>query len=332
MHDPTLVVFIFALSNEMSNLLIHMIVNYIIIFVLIQTIAITSGGILISSHLRTTYKAEIFSTLLFFQVFYFIFGFYALWGQMIMHTYLTPYVTPETLGRIIHFTTLLGTPFLIFASLMFIRFTKEISGRKAGNVFALWYLFFNIMLVFCLGYIIIKYPVVNILVVIKYYYIIFNFIYIIFGTSNLLTKSRNARFRNIDLRNISIGLLSIMLIQNVIVFFYNQNIFIALVFIFAYFILGGMISVYIKYYADLSKILPEIEISKSFEIFCNKHEISKREKEIINEICKGYTNQQIADKLFISLQTVKDHTHRIYNKTLCTSRTQLIFMVNEEVG
>ena len=309
-----------------------MIVNYSIILVLILTIALTSGGILISSHLRTTYKANLFSTLLFFQVFYFTFGFYALWGQMIMHTYLTPYVSSEALGRITDFTTLLGTPFLMFASLMFIRFTKEISGRKASNIFALWYLFFNIMVIFCLGYIIIKYPVVKILVVMKYYYMIFNFAYIIFGAFNLLKKRRSARFRTIDLRNISFGVLLIMFIQNTIVFFYNKNIFLALAFIFVYFVLGGTISVYIKYNADLSRLLPEIEISKSFEMFCNKHEISKREKEIISEICKGYTNQQIADKLFISLQTVKDHTHRIYNKTLCTSRAQLILMVNEDIG
>jgi DNA-binding NarL/FixJ family response regulator len=67
----------------------------------------------------------------------------------------------------------------------------------------------------------------------------------------------------------------------------------------------------------------------TFDRFCSTFEISKREKEVIHEICKGLSNQQIADKLFISLQTVKDHTHRIYGKTFCTSRAQLIRMVNE---
>jgi DNA-binding NarL/FixJ family response regulator len=71
------------------------------------------------------------------------------------------------------------------------------------------------------------------------------------------------------------------------------------------------------------------ESNFTLEHFCEKFDISKREKEVIHEICRGLSNQQIADKLFISLQTVKDHTHRIYGKTFCTSRAQLMRMVNE---
>ena len=54
-----------------------------------------------------------------------------------------------------------------------------------------------------------------------------------------------------------------------------------------------------------------------------KYQISKREKEIIELICKGMTNQQISDSLFISLQTVKDHVHRIFIKTGVKNRVQL---------
>lgn len=52
--------------------------------------------------------------------------------------------------------------------------------------------------------------------------------------------------------------------------------------------------------------------------------ITRREREIVREICRGKTNQQIADDLFISLQTVKDHTHRIYSKMGVRSRVQLV--------
>ncbi len=65
----------------------------------------------------------------------------------------------------------------------------------------------------------------------------------------------------------------------------------------------------------------------TFDLLCTKHDISPREKDIMREICNGLSNQQIADKLFISLQTVKDHTSRIYYKTNCTGRAQLITMV-----
>ncbi len=64
------------------------------------------------------------------------------------------------------------------------------------------------------------------------------------------------------------------------------------------------------------------------EFIYRKYQISKREKEIIEQICLGKSNQQIADTLFIGLQTVKDHTHRIYTKIGINSRMKLVQMVN----
>jgi DNA-binding NarL/FixJ family response regulator len=70
----------------------------------------------------------------------------------------------------------------------------------------------------------------------------------------------------------------------------------------------------------------------SFEDFCRKFEVSPRESEIIREICNGLSNKEISDNLFISLQTVKDHTHRIYIKTNVRSRSQLMNLVKEVRG
>ncbi|QGY48231.1 hypothetical protein GM418_26565 [Maribellus comscasis] len=69
-----------------------------------------------------------------------------------------------------------------------------------------------------------------------------------------------------------------------------------------------------------------------FSTFCELYEISKREAEIILEICTGKTNKAISEKLFITLQTVKDHTHRIYTKTGVKSRVQLANLVREKTG
>ncbi|MCK5840064.1 MAG: response regulator transcription factor, partial [Bacteroidales bacterium] len=59
-----------------------------------------------------------------------------------------------------------------------------------------------------------------------------------------------------------------------------------------------------------------------------KYGISKREEEIINLISKGKTNQEIANALFISLQTVKDHNYNIYLKTGVRNRVELVNMIN----
>ena len=69
-----------------------------------------------------------------------------------------------------------------------------------------------------------------------------------------------------------------------------------------------------------------------FGSFCEFYEITKREAEIVLEICTGKTNKTISEKLFITLQTVKDHTHHIYTKTGINSRVQLSNLVREKTG
>lgn len=48
--------------------------------------------------------------------------------------------------------------------------------------------------------------------------------------------------------------------------------------------------------------------------------LSKREYEVAALVAAGLTNQRIADALFISLGTVKDHVHAILTKTGLPSR------------
>jgi len=67
-----------------------------------------------------------------------------------------------------------------------------------------------------------------------------------------------------------------------------------------------------------------VGLPENFEDFCLKYEISKREAEVIRELRSGKSNQEIADTLFITLQTVKDHLHRIFTKTGVSNRVQLI--------
>jgi DNA-binding CsgD family transcriptional regulator len=52
--------------------------------------------------------------------------------------------------------------------------------------------------------------------------------------------------------------------------------------------------------------------------------ITKREGEVIRLICEGKSNKEIADRLFISMDTVKDHNHNIFRKTGVTNRVQLV--------
>ena len=53
-------------------------------------------------------------------------------------------------------------------------------------------------------------------------------------------------------------------------------------------------------------------------------ELSSREREVLNHIAMGHSNQEIADMLFVSLNTIKSHTNNIYSKLNVKRRTQAI--------
>ena len=52
--------------------------------------------------------------------------------------------------------------------------------------------------------------------------------------------------------------------------------------------------------------------------------LSKREKEILNKICEGLSNQEIADVLFISKRTVDKHRANLLSKTNSKNTASLI--------
>lgn len=53
--------------------------------------------------------------------------------------------------------------------------------------------------------------------------------------------------------------------------------------------------------------------------------LSARETEILIEVCRGLSNQEIADKLFISKRTVDKHRANILEKTGCRNSANLVY-------
>ncbi len=53
-------------------------------------------------------------------------------------------------------------------------------------------------------------------------------------------------------------------------------------------------------------------------------ELSAREIEVLQNLAVGHSNQEIADRLFVSINTVKTHTNNIYSKLNVKRRTQAI--------
>ncbi len=304
-------------------------VKYVVTLIFVLTAALASGSIVISSRLRVAYKPEIFGTLMYYQIFYFTYGFYAIWGQVILYTFLFPLLSVEIFNRTTNILVLIGSPFVIFTWLMLLRLTRELSGRDIHNPFLLLYVLLIFLVVSGSGYLISKHEMTDLFSIIKYCFVLLNFTFTITASVYLLSyKKRKAVLRKRDMKSIAMGLMMLVFLQNGFLLDYKDNIYIALGFILLFFMGGAFIPLYLQYQADLTVLQPLVQEKLSLDRLFLRYEISPREKEIIREICNGLSNQQIADKLFISLQTVKDHTSRIYYKTNCSSRAQLITMVN----
>jgi len=57
--------------------------------------------------------------------------------------------------------------------------------------------------------------------------------------------------------------------------------------------------------------------------------ISKREYEVLELISQGMSNQEIAERLFVSMSTVKTHVSNIFSKLDASRRTQAVQRAKE---
>ncbi|HWF47071.1 MAG TPA: response regulator transcription factor [Bryobacteraceae bacterium] len=63
--------------------------------------------------------------------------------------------------------------------------------------------------------------------------------------------------------------------------------------------------------------------SNSEKVTRERAQLSQREREIIVLIAQGYKNKEIAEKMFITEQTVKNHLHNIFDKVGVSDRLEL---------
>ncbi|MEP7256426.1 MAG: response regulator transcription factor [Ferruginibacter sp.] len=71
-------------------------------------------------------------------------------------------------------------------------------------------------------------------------------------------------------------------------------------------------------------------VEKEPEVIVNANEIlTGRETELLALIAKGLSNKEIADRLFVSENTVKKHLNNVYAKLDVTRRTQAILKAKQ---
>lgn len=73
----------------------------------------------------------------------------------------------------------------------------------------------------------------------------------------------------------------------------------------------------------------EIYINNNSDFILNEKEIeklsiSKRELEVLQLMAEGLSNQEIAERLFVSLNTIKTHSSKVLEKLDVKRRTQAV--------
>jgi DNA-binding CsgD family transcriptional regulator len=209
-----------------------------------------------------------------------------------------------------------------------IRFGFEFAGARFIALPTILFLVCNFGLIVFLGIKSGETSFAEVLPLFKYYYSAMAVISgIIVSVPLLAGKSIRAAVN--DRRFLAFAIPAGTLLQATVLLLLPYSAWMALIFVFLLFASMVNLPLYLTYVADLKVFSrpDDTDLPPKIDDFFTRHEISPREADIIREICNGLSNQEIADKLFITLQTVKDHTSRIYSKTNVRNRMQLMTLV-----
>lgn len=307
-----------------------------ILFVIIL-LGAGAASILIPSRLYRKYRQPFLQSYLYYQFLTVIFGVYGLLGsllaQRILHSLESPPKMIITVGQVIPF---IGIPFLIIGLYLFVKMCLEMTGKTISRTFTLTYFLFHLLFFLIYGLVLLRLPPKEtesytlFPSLIRYTLIILQALIIAIGAFILFKGARQVKNlpRNRRIRDFSFWFLSLQAIVLVLFLLSDQSIYLTLAYLLLYFLAPLPPLLYLSKHQDPGWYpSTSAPMTVSLADYYANHEITRREKEIIELILNGLTNQEIADSLFITLQTVKDHTHNIFLKTGVRNRVELINVI-----
>lgn len=311
-------------------------ISYTATFII--SVGMATLGILATYNSFQQLKLPVLAILLYQQIFLFSFFIYGIWGNMALREILADLnLSAQLNAKLAFFIPIIGIPFMIVSWFMLLKFGFNANGYKFSKVFIYTYFPTLVLIVFLLSFLIqnetlkiLPHPDLFVVRTIATLNLVMHLFFIL---PFFLKLKKDNFIKQIGLSKKWILIyFAGVLIYSAALSFFNAYGFISICFsIVLLFAVSSIIPIKIKAFLMTAEIMEDHQ-NFDFESFCNAFEISKRESEIILEICSGKSNKAIAEKLFITLQTVKDHTHRIYTKTGVKSRVQLANLVNEKTG
>lgn len=328
--------YIFILLTKKFNFLISL--TFIVLFIF--CLAIVVASLLIGHQFTNTYNAEFHRNYFYYLITFFAFALYGILTQVLIHT-LLPLIDSDKnlIGTIVNFLPVLSTPFLIVSWVMLIKMGYSLSEIKTKGRELQIHLRVLALFLFLMGCLYFLWDTDTKVHPQRLIYIetglmtVIELSYMFFFARTVLPYSKK---RNTPRKKIIKNFIGLMFSGSVIrgialLFLFTESwpwILIPLVLIYFLSNFGPLLYLYRNADATFVPVYAKHPSEEKKTLLFEKYQITKREKEIIEQICEGKTNQQIADTLFISLQTVKDHTHRIYTKIGINSRLKLVQLIN----
>lgn len=301
-----------------------------LVAIILIIISLVSGfyGIVLLANLRKKYHFDYLNSFFYYQVLYFLFGLYGILGNLTMEKILLKFdISNTNIGGIALLFPLFGIPFIVAAWFLFIKVSSEIINKRVPQVVAIAYFVLATGVTLIFGLYMKRFPEIDSddfseksrMVFYTIDFLVALYIsFMLFIYSNKLKPVSHRKFL---LRFASLVLL-LSVLRAVSMHFSSNYAIIGVYFLVLFF--SGNLAIILLTKVYLERIaIKETDAGIDSDNLYHQYAISNREKEIIEEICQGKTNQEIADALFISLQTVKDHTYNIFRKVNVKNRVQL---------
>jgi DNA-binding CsgD family transcriptional regulator len=277
-------------------------------------LSMTAGGLLILIRFHQTRKSSSFQYLQYFLILLYVYGYYSLWSGIL----LSGFMQIENVERIALLLAQMGAPFLLVSLAMLLVWAARLQKRPviplllltAGSsgviVLALVWSGWSVAdSLSSLGTVVAMTSTLALLGV------------LLTGKQPFISRSGK---RWLMMLIFASGIIHLTIFTPLTAFQHFNG-----VFAFLFYLLNTAMVVIYCYQATEEMAPPSL----SLDDMLRRYGISKREADVLRGIYAGQTNQEIANQLFISLQTVKDHSSRIYQKTFVKNRAQLTTLIRE---
>lgn len=279
-------------------------------------------AILLNKQYQSNKKSYV-QSFFYYQLLLIVFGIYGIVGSVILSDFLLKYeVELGVILKAISFIFYMAYPILIVAIYMLIKMCIELLGKTVRIFWTIAFFFIAVvssfLLIFFIDELIVQFNY-HYLISPKHYIFIGFELFVISFLSYFLIRSFTIKpYR----KSKSYFLLSLIVIHVFIpaIYILSNYYFTARIYFLPVYFAGNFVFILFPDIFDSSvKIIGQPSEDDKYLLY----NITRREKEIILEICAGKANKEISESLFITLQTVKDHTYNIFQKTGVKNRVQL---------